>query len=76
MLEVSPSEWRILCALAEADGAVVTTAMVMGALYRRQEDAAGHKTADVLICRLRKKLGDQADRIEAVWGRGYRLGKH
>ncbi len=72
-IDTSPSEWIILTALAEADGAVVTTAMILGALYGRQEDAAGSKTADVLICRLRKKLGRHSDRISAVWGRGYRL---
>lgn len=73
LIETSPSEWTILKALAEADGAVVSTSMILGALYRRQEDAAGPKTADVLICRLRRKLGTEADRVSAVWGRGYRL---
>lgn len=70
---MSPSEWRLLAALAEAGGAVVTTAMLLGALYGRAEDAAGPKIADVLICRLRKRLGSEASRIVAVWGRGYRL---
>lgn len=72
-LDLSPSETRILVALAEADGAVVSTAMIMGVLYSRIEDAAGAKIADVLICRLRKKLGADVDRVGAIWGRGYYL---
>lgn len=74
-LDLSPSEWRILAALGEADGAVVSTAMIMGVLYPRPEDAAGPKIADVLICRLRKKLGPEGDRVSAVWGRGYYLAR-
>lgn len=72
-LSVSPSEWRILAALAEAAGAVVSTPMLMGALYGDADAAAGPKIADVLICRLRKRLGPEAARIVAIWGRGYRL---
>lgn len=72
-LSVSPSEWRILAALAEAAGAVVSTAMLMGVLYANADAAAGPKIADVLICRLRKRLGPEATRIVAIWGRGYQL---
>ncbi len=72
-IELSPSEWRILAALAEADGALVSTAMIMGVLYAGPENAAGPKIADVLLCRLRKKLGPAGDRVAAVWGRGYCL---
>jgi len=70
---MSPSEWRILAAIAEADGAVVSTAMLMGALYDHPEPTTGPKIADVLLCRLRKRLGPEAGRIIAIWGRGYRL---
>ena len=72
-IDLSPSEWRILAALAEAAGAVVSTAMIMGALYPDPKDAAGAKIADVLVCRLRRKLVLESDRVAAVWGRGYYL---
>ena len=72
-INLSPSEWRILATLAEADGALVSSAMIMGTLYPNPEDAAGAKIADVLLCRLRKKLGLAGDRVAAVWGRGYYL---
>ncbi len=72
-IDLSPSEWRILATLAEADGALVSSAMIMGALYPNPENAAGAKIADVLLCRLRKKLGLAGNRVAAVWGRGYYL---
>lgn len=74
-LDLSPSEWRILAALSEADGAVVSTLMIMGVLYSPLDEAAGPKIADVLICRLRKKLGPVHDRVAAIWGRGYYLAR-
>ena len=73
VLPLSPSEWRVLQVFAEADGAVVTSAMVMGALYSGLDKVATPKIAYVLVWRLRRKLGDEARRLVAVWGRGFQL---
>jgi Protein of unknown function (DUF1153)/Transcriptional regulatory protein, C terminal len=70
---VTDSEWRVLAALAEAGGHVVTTAMLMAAVYPATTRPRAPKIIDVLICRLRKKLGAEADRVSAIWGRGYLL---
>jgi hypothetical protein len=72
-IPLTASEWRVLAALAEAGGDVVTTAMLMAAVYPSASRPRAPKIIDVLVCRLRKKLGAEADRIRAVWGRGYLL---
>ena len=72
-LTLSASEWKVLATIAEASGEIVTSAMIMGALYGDAETSPGAKIVDVLICRLRRKLGPEAGRLAAVWGRGYFL---
>lgn len=73
LLPLSASEWTVLATIAEADGAIVTSAMIMGALYGDAAKAAGVKIVDVLVCRLRRKLGAAASVLGVVWGRGYYL---
>ena len=73
-LTLSNSEWIVLATVAEADGQIVTSAMIMGVLYPDEASAAGIKIVDVLMCRLRRKLGNAAGYLEALWGRGYYLG--
>lgn len=72
-IPLTGSEWRVLAALAEAGGHIVTTAMLMGAVYPPSGRPRAPKIIDVLICRIRKKLGTEAHRVGAIWGRGYRL---
>lgn len=71
-VHLSAAEWAILGALVEADGAIVTNAMLMGVLYGTRR-IRGRKIIDVLVCRIRQKLGADARVVEAVWGRGYRF---
>jgi DNA-binding winged helix-turn-helix (wHTH) protein len=73
IVPLSASEWTVLATIAEANGEIVTAAMIMGALYGEPSKAAGVKIVDVLVCRLRRKLGVAADLLEVVWGRGYFL---
>ena len=61
-----------LGALVEAGGAIVTNAMLMGVLYGTRR-IRGRKIIDVLVCRIRQKLGAGAQVVDAVWGRGYRF---
>jgi DNA-binding response OmpR family regulator len=72
-LALSASEWTVLATIAEGDGEIVTSAMIMGALYDDAARAAGVKIVDVLVCRLRRKLGAAASVLGVVWGRGYYL---
>ena len=70
---LSNSEWVVLATIAEAAGEIVTSAMIMAVLYGDEAKAAGIKIVDVLVCRLRRKLGAAAGILEVVWGRGYYL---
>jgi hypothetical protein len=70
---LSDAEWRVLSPIVEGDGAIVSTAMIMAVLYADRDKAAGRKIVDVIVCRLRCKLGAEAGCIETVWGRGHRL---
>ncbi|MFL5777531.1 MAG: response regulator transcription factor [Chloroflexota bacterium] len=68
-------EFRLLVALLEADGRVLTRDHLLDVLYGPDENAILDRTVDVHIGRLRDKLGDQADRpryIATVRGVGYR----
>ncbi len=68
-LDLTPSEYDILAALARRpDNAITRTALVEAAL-----DLGSERTLDVHVSRLRKKLGDHGKHIETVWGIGYRL---
>jgi len=73
VVALSESEWTVLATVAEAGGAIVTSAMIMSQLYRGRDTVAGSKIVDVLVCRLRRKLGAQAGRFKSVWGRGHFL---
>jgi two-component system, OmpR family, alkaline phosphatase synthesis response regulator PhoP len=74
-IPVTPAEFRLLAALLEADGRVLTREQLLNALYGQSEGEALDRTIDVHIGRLREKLTDDADRpryIATVRGAGYR----
>lgn len=66
------AEYDLLITLARRpDEAVSRSALAESAL----DDERGglERTIDTHVSRLRKKLGDEGERIETVWGIGYRL---
>jgi DNA-binding response OmpR family regulator len=68
-------EFRLLVALVEADGRVLTRDQLLDALYGQDEAGVLDRTVDVHVGRLRDKLGDDADRprfVATVRGVGYR----
>ena len=68
-------EFRLLVALVEADGRVLTRDQLLDALYGQDETGVLDRTVDVHVGRLRDKLGDDADRprfVATVRGVGYR----
>lgn len=74
-LIVTSGELRLLLALVEADGRVLTRGALLDALYGGGEGDVMERTVDVYIRRLREKLGDDADSpryIATVRGAGYR----
>ncbi len=75
LLQLTTAEFRLLAALVEADGRVLTREMLLDALYGNTYVEVLDRTVDVHIRRLREKLGDDAEEpryIATVRGAGYR----
>ena len=71
-------EFRLLVALLEADGRVLTRDQLLDAIHGQDDVDILDRTVDVHIGRLRDKLADDADRpryIATVRGVGYRAAR-
>jgi len=74
-LTLTAAEFRLLVALAEADGRVLSRDALLSALYGGDVVETLDRTVDVYVGRLREKLGDAAEEpryIATVRGAGYR----
>lgn len=74
-LPLTPAEFRMLVALVQARGRVLTRQALLDSLYGPAQGDALERTVDVHIGRLRDKLGEQAGEpryIMTVRGTGYR----
>jgi two-component system, OmpR family, alkaline phosphatase synthesis response regulator PhoP len=71
-LDLTFTEFGILCLLAERPGWVFSRYQIVNAI-RGTETAVTDRSVDVHIASLRKKLGTNASHIETVRGVGYRL---
>jgi len=69
VLDLTPTEFRILRFLARRPGHVRTRADILDAIG---EATVLERTIDVHVASLRKKLGDSAALVETVRGVGYR----
>ncbi len=67
---LSAHQLRLLVALQRAAGAVVPRAV---AAAEAGLDPASPRAVDVLVCRLRRRLGPEAGRLVTVRGLGFRL---
>ena len=75
LVPLTSVEFRLLVALLEADGRVLSRDQLLDAVYGQGEAAILDRTIDVHIRRLRDKLGDDADQpryVATVRGVGYR----
>jgi two-component system alkaline phosphatase synthesis response regulator PhoP len=75
LIPLTAVEFRLLAALLEADGRVLTRDQLLDAVYGQDEAEILDRTVDVHIGRLRDKLGDDADApryVATVRGVGYR----
>jgi DNA-binding response OmpR family regulator len=75
LIALTTVEFRLLVALLEADGRVLTRDQLLDAVYGQDEADVLDRTVDVHVGRLRDKLGDDADRpryVATVRGAGYR----
>jgi DNA-binding response OmpR family regulator len=74
-LTLTAAELRLLIALVEADGRVLTRESLLDALYGPDANETLDRTVDVYVGRLREKLGDDSERaryVATVRGAGYR----
>ncbi|HEV8230578.1 MAG TPA: response regulator transcription factor [Candidatus Limnocylindria bacterium] len=75
-LALTATEFRLLTALVEAGGRVLTRDMLIDGLYGHDADDVLDRSIDAYVGRLRDKLGDGADApryIATVRGVGYRI---
>jgi DNA-binding response OmpR family regulator len=72
-LELTPTEWGLLTALATAPGRVFSRYELVNRV-RGYEFAGYERTIDSHVKNLRRKLGPVDDLVETVLGVGYRLG--
>jgi len=74
-IPVTPAEFRLLVALVQARGRVLSRQALLDSLYGAAQGEALERTVDVHIGRLRDKLGEDAGSpryIATVRGAGYR----
>jgi two-component system, OmpR family, response regulator CpxR len=77
-VDLTALEFKLVAALVEADGRVLTREQLMDAVYGEGEAFVLDRTIDVLVKRVREKLGDDADRpryLTTVRGVGYRAAR-
>jgi DNA-binding response OmpR family regulator len=75
LIPLTAAEFRLLTALVQADGRVLTRQVLLDALYGPIQGDALERTIDVHVGRLRDKLGEPVDSpryIATVRGAGYR----
>ncbi len=74
-IALTAAEFRLLVAVVEARGRVLSREFLLDTLYGAGEGEALDRTVDVYVGRLREKLGDHAEHpryIATVRGAGYR----
>jgi two-component system alkaline phosphatase synthesis response regulator PhoP len=71
LVDVTASEFRLLAALVQAGGRVLSKDRLLEVLWDFAETEVGTRAVDMHISRLRAKLGHQL--IRTVRGMGYRL---
>jgi two-component system, OmpR family, alkaline phosphatase synthesis response regulator PhoP len=74
-VELSALEFRLLAALVQADGHVLSRDRLLDVLSGQDAEGVLERSVDVYIGRLRSKLGDDPDRpryVATVRGAGYR----
>ena len=74
-VQLTPLEYGVLRCLEEHEGRAVSRATLLDAAWGYESDV-GSNVVDVVVRRLRHKLGDASAVVETVRGTGYRLVIH
>lgn len=71
-LHLTPLEFDLLMTLAQAPGRIFSREELLVRHWGPEYEGT-KRVVDIYISRLRKKLLAESDRLETVWGQGYRL---
>jgi DNA-binding response OmpR family regulator len=71
-VELSPTEFALLRLFMRYPGRAFSRSYLMDTVWDSQYEKTD-RAVDYMIMRLRKKLASAGDKIETVWGMGYRL---
>jgi DNA-binding response OmpR family regulator len=74
-LELTPKEFDLLTLLARNTGRAFARDFLLERVWGYDYAGLDTRTVDTHVLRLRKKLGPLGDRIETVWGVGYRFAR-
>jgi len=74
-LELTPKEFDLLTLLARNAGRAFARDYLLEQVWGFDYAGLDTRTVDTHVLRLRKKLGPLEDRIETVWGIGYRFAR-
>ena len=72
MIDLTPKEYDLLVLLASHPGWVFKREIILQEIWGGDYEGFD-RTIDNHIARLRRKLGDLGERIDTVWGVGYRF---
>jgi DNA-binding response OmpR family regulator len=71
-IEVTPKEFDLLALFVQNPGRPFSREDLLDRIWKNEYDVTD-RTIDTHVQRLRKKLGDQSEAIQTVWGVGYRF---
>jgi DNA-binding response OmpR family regulator len=74
-LELTPKEFDLLVILVQNPGRAFARDYLLDKVWGYEYGGLDTRTVDTHVLRLRKKLGGVGDRIETVWGVGYRFAR-
>ncbi|CAN5780765.1 hypothetical protein BH23CHL7_BH23CHL7_06790 [soil metagenome] len=74
-IQLTPLEFAVLACLQQREGRTVTRATLLDEVWGYREEV-GSNVVDVVVRRLRHKLGDGSTALETIRGSGYRLSIH
>jgi DNA-binding response OmpR family regulator len=74
-VELTPKEFDLLALLVRNPGRVFARDYLLEKVWGYDYGGLDTRTVDTHVLRLRKKLGPVGDRIETVWGVGYRFAR-
>jgi DNA-binding response OmpR family regulator len=74
-VELTPKEFDLLALLVRNPGRAFARDYLLDQVWGHDYSGLDTRTVDTHVLRLRKKLGPVGDRIETVWGVGYRFAR-